>query len=40
MSCGDLDADGALPARVVAIVKPFRPDELLSALRHALDGSS
>jgi PAS domain S-box-containing protein len=37
---GGLEADGALPAHVVPLVKPFRPDELISALRRALDAAS
>jgi signal transduction histidine kinase/ActR/RegA family two-component response regulator len=34
---GGLDGETALPALVVPLVKPFRPDDLASALRQALD---
>lgn len=34
---GGLDDDTALPAQVVPLVKPFRPDDLSNALRRALD---
>ncbi len=36
---GGLDGDVALPERVIALGKPFRPDELASAVRRALDSA-
>jgi two-component system cell cycle sensor histidine kinase/response regulator CckA len=37
---GGLDDDDALPARIVPLAKPFRPDELTNAVRRALDAAS
>ena len=36
---GGLERDVALPDRVIALGKPFRPDELASAVRRALDSA-
>ncbi len=36
---GSLERDTALPERVIALEKPFRPDALASAVRRALDSA-
>ena len=37
---GGLEGDVALPDRVIALDKPFRPDDLASAVRRALDSAA